>query len=603
MSFSIPIYGGGAPFFTGEFSDPRTIPYTISLDGRDYPIDLTKYRHNGLARFRNGVVTSNDVNDSLLNPEGAWWRYRFSWHQGEGQAIDELDEDSLPARYLAGRGVNPWTKYQFCLHHDTEEVLDLTAAAILMVSTGGFLYVGYGTTVKRSADLVTWSDVTGLTGTVQAMTTDGSSCYIATTTNIYAVASTLAASTVTSATAPSGGYDSIGFVGNRLIASGDNVIYEIKTSTIDAIYTHYQSAFRWTVIFAVGSRIYLGGFAGNRSELYTTTTDDTGALVLSAEASSFFAGELLHAALNYGGQVVLGTSEGIRFATLGGDATLQYGPIISAPGAVTTLAAQGRHVWFNWEDFPGAGTGTGRLALDEFVSTLQPSYASDIFTEDSSNAVVAVARFDGKTVFAVSEAGVYAEDLDAWVTTGYLDSGDITFGSVENKSISEINVRYAALADGESVTTLVTNELDTTIGTLTDSVDGSTETRLDLAGDAVDRARVRLTINGDGTSTPCVNEWRMRGYPVAPGVEEWLVPLIIHSQVVVNDSEGQILSMDPWVETAHIRELWQDQEIVLYKEGDYAFRVRIDNFQIDTVKWRDGSDYFEVDCTVRLLGI
>ena len=79
------------------------------------------------------------------------------------------------------------------------------------------------------------------------------------------------------------------------------------------------------------------------------------------------------------------------------------------------------------------------------------------------------------------------------------------------------------------------------------------------------------------------------------------MPLIIHSQVVVNDSEGQVLSMDPWAETARIRQNWQDQSIVLYKEGDYAFRVRIDTFQIDGAEWRDGSDYFELTCTVRLL--
>lgn len=89
--------------------------------------------------------------------------------------------------------------------------------------------------------------------------------------------------------------------------------------------------------------------------------------------------------------------------------------------------------------------------------------------------------------------------------------------------------------------------------------------------------------------------------PIAPPVEEWLVPLIIRSQTVGNDSEGQILSLDPWKETAHLRNLWDTGRVVLYKEGNYPFRVRIDNFQIDAGEWRDGSDWFEVTCTVRLL--
>lgn len=99
MSFSTPFYGPSYDFFDGAFGDPRAIPYTINLDGRTYPIDIDNYRHNGVTRFRNGVTTSGEVNDSLLNPEGAWWRYRFSWHLGAGQEIDELDKNSVPERY------------------------------------------------------------------------------------------------------------------------------------------------------------------------------------------------------------------------------------------------------------------------------------------------------------------------------------------------------------------------------------------------------------------------------------------------------------------------------------------------------------------------
>ena len=599
MSFSIPFYGPSYDFFDGAFGDPRNIPYTVNIDGQVYPIDIDNYRHNGVTRFRQGVSTSGEVNDQLLNSEPSWWRYRFDWSSGAGQEIDELDQDSVASRYEASRGINPWDQFQVCLHNATENVLTVAASDVHMVSTGSYMYVSDGTGVKRSADLITWNSITGLSGTVQGMCSDGTNCYIATSADVYTVASTLAASLTS--TAGTADYQHIAFVSNRLLVAQDNIIGELTPTTFDAFYTHFQSAFTWTTVFNVGSRIYVGGYAGNRSELYTLTTDDTGALIRSSEAASFFAGELLQTALSYGGSVLLGTSEGIRFAQLGGDATLTYGPLIDDFGGCEAIAAQGRFAYASVENFPGTGSGVVRLALDEFTKELLPAYATDEFTEASSDTITDVARFGSKTCFAIGADAVYATDLTAYVTTGYLDSGDITFGTVEDKSVSELRVRYDDLAANETVTALMTDRAGTTVGTKTDTIDGSGQMNLDVVGNNVDRARVRITLVGDGTTTPCLREWRMRAYPIAPGVEEWLVPLIIHSQVVVNDSEGQILSIDPWSATARIRDVWQSQDIVLYKEGDYSFRVRIDNFQIDAAEWRDGSDYFELTCTVRLL--
>ena len=602
MSFAPTFFGPSSIFFDGQFSDVAVMPYTVNLDGTDYLMDLSEYRHNGIARFREGVINSGEPNDQLYDTQGAWWRYRISWHQGADQDVADLDETGVPARFNASRGVDVWEKYQACLLNATEEVLVVVADAIFMVATGQHVYVSDGTGVKRSSDLITWNAVTGLAGTVTGMTTDGTSVYISTTTNIYTVApASLAVSTTTSATAPGGGYDKVAFVSNRLIAGGANIIYEVKAATIDAVYTHFQPAFRWTAIFNVGSRIYMGGFAGNRSELYTTSTTDVGALILAAEAASFFSGELINDALSYGGQVILATSEGVRFASLTGDGTLSYGPLLDDMGSSRCLAAQGRFVYFGWDQFPGVGCGVGRLALDEFVNTLQPAYATDVFTELDDNDIMAVARFGGRTLFAVSGAGVYATNLATYVTEGYIDSGDITFGTVEDKSLSTMRARFAKLDVGESVRVEISDEINAAVSAKTVSTLNAEELTLELQTRIVERARVRVLLRGDGTSTPCLRQWRLRAYPIAPTTEEWLVPLIIRSQVVVNDSEGQVLSMDPWVQTAHIRKLWEESTIVLYKEGDHAFRVRIDNFQIGAIEWRDGSDWMEVNCTVRLL--
>jgi hypothetical protein len=597
-----PFYGGGAPFFTGEYSLESQLPFTVTLDGRDYPIDLTEYRHNGLAKFREGVVTSSEPNDQLFNSQGAWWRYRYSWHLGAGQEIADLDADAIPFRFDDSRRVDPWNRYRICLQPATERKLAVTAAEIAMVATSQYVYVSDGTGVKRSADLTTWATVTGLTGTVNDMTTDGINCYIATSTAVYTVGSSLAASATSTAT-PTTGFDRIEFVGNRLIVADANKIGELTPTTLDDFYTHYQVSFRWTAIFQVGSRIYVGGFAGNRSELFSVTTLADGSLALSAEASTFFIGELLNAALSYGGAVILATTKGVRFATLAQDATLQYGPLIEAPGDSKCVTAEGRFAWFGWDSIESGRAGIGRMALDEFVDVAQPPYAADLSTGLDSGDVVAITRFGGKTLFAVSADGVFGPTAATYETEGWVTSGAITFGTVEDKSLSQIRLAFSELDVGESVSVEVTDRFGTVLGSQTASTDGSVEMTLDLSGEETNQALVKLTLRGDNSSTACVNQWRMRGYPVAPGTEEWLVPLIIHSDLVVNDGQGQRMSVDPWEAMERIREKWLSGQVVLYREGAHTTRVRIDNFQIATADWRDGSDWFEITCVVRLLSV
>lgn len=604
MSFTLPTFGPGLPFFTGDYALERPLPFTVTLDGRDYPVDLSKYRHNGLPKFRDGVTTSGEPSDNLFDSQGGWWRYRYSWHHGAGQDIADLEEDADVARFQASRGIDPWDKYQFCLLPATEQVLDVSASTIKMIATSSYVYVSDGTGVKRSADLTTWNAITGLSGTVNDMDTDGVNVYIATTAGVYTVASTVAASATSTAAPSKGGFDSVKFAGNRLIVSDGPDIGELGPTTLDVFYTHYQTAFRWTATFQVGARIYVGGFAGNRSELFSVTTTSLGALAISAEASSFFSGELLRAALSYGGAVILATSKGVRFATLAQDATLQYGALIEIAGNSRCVTAEGRFAWFGMEQFTDFGAGVGRLALDEFVAPLQPPYASDVFTEDFGNEeITAVVRFNGRTVFAVEGQAVYASIVDEYVEAGWLDTGEITFGTVEDKSMTALRVGYGALEAGELVRVTVADGVDVTLGTTADSTDDSVELELDLSGSEANRVKMHFELEGDGTSTPCVKYWRMRAYPIAPPVEEFLVPLIIQSNVLVNDGQGQTMSIDPWTATARIRDRWQEGTVVLYREGDHAWRVRIDNFQIDTVDWSDGSEWFEVVATVRLLTV
>lgn len=605
MSFSHSLHLPSLPFYEGAVAAIDETPTSVALGGIQYLIDLKEYRYQGIPALKDaGAVQGGEPSDQMFDTQGSWWRYRLSFHHGAGQRVADLDAEVADRfRFASSRGVDPFEKYQACLIHATAKVLDVAADDIFMATTATHVYVSDGSVVKRSADLVVWDAITGLSGTVVGITSDGTNVYIATTNDIFAVGSGLAASDFTTAT-PSTAYNNIAFVANRLLVGDGNRIAEVGTTSLTNIYTHFQTAFRWTTIFNVGSRIYLGGFSGNRSELFSATTTDAGALVLAAEAASFFAGELLRTALAYGGSVILGTSEGVRFATLGADGTLQYGPLIDAPGDTRALAAQGRFAWFGWETFPDAGSGLGRLALDTFADTLQPAYASDIFTDDVNGDIMAAARFKDRTVFAVKSEGVYASDPVDWVEAGYIEIGELYFGTVEDKSVTEARARVDPLEDGESVTIEMYNAetaelLASGTATATDDVG----VVVNAEGSAVNRMTMRITLGGDGSSEPCLRHWRVRAYPIVPGTEEWLVPLIIHSRVIVGAGEGEVASYDPWVEVERIRGYWRSRQVITYQEGDHSFRVRVDNLQVGAAKWTDGGEWFEVTCTVRLLSV
>lgn len=603
MSLTEPFFGGGILFFEGSLVALEPIPLTVNLDGIDYPIDLTQYRRNGLEALREGVVTSGEPDDQLFDSRGSWWRYRSNWVGGAGQRLVDIGDRQQADRFYASRGLDVWEETRACLHHSVEDVRSVASANAGMLVAGDFVYYWSGTTVFRSSDLSTWNEITGLAGTVNGLATDGTDVYVATGTNLYTVAPAgLAAAASTSATAPGGGYSSVAFVANRLMATGANVLYEVGASTLDAVYTHFQPAFRWTTIFAIGSRIYVGGFAGSRSELLTLQTLSDGNLAPGPEAAPLGPGELLRTGLSYGGAALLGTSLGIRFAQVAGDGNLEYGPLIDAPGDVRAIDAQGRYAWFTWANFPDGGAGVGRLDLANQVD-LQPAYATDVYTEATTGTITGVGRFNNRTLFLVANNAIYAESTTDYVTEGFIESGEVYFGTIERKAVTEIQIRFLPLVADQRVTVSVMDDQGTELGSGTVATVGARGLSVDLDGKTANYVTIRIEVEGDGTEPVCLTTWRARAYPIAPAVEQWIVPLIISSQVIVNDGMGEIQPFDVLAEVERLARRWRDKKVIGYREGPRTYRVRIDNYEMQTKDWRDSHDFFEVIMLVRLYSV
>lgn len=599
-TFSTPFRQQGFLFYTGSFSAENILPHTISLDGRTYAIDLADYRHASVETLRDQVVTSSEPSDLLFSADGVWSRYRISWHQGAGQTQDDLADDALPFRYLSSTQINVWTRNQLTLHRATSRTRTVSTATPVSCVSSSYVFVADGNNLYRSTDMVSWTTITttGI-GTIQALASDGQDLYVATTTQLVKV---VGAATTTSqfSNHVTGNIANVAFVGDRLLISKDNALEEVGSNGNTAnIETHWQSAFRWTTIFEVGSRIYAGGFAGSFSELYGFVVDSGGALVRGPDAASFATGELLRTAISIAGVVVLCSNRGVRFAQTGGDGTLTYGPVITAPGDVRCADSENNVVYTGWSNYASGRAGLASFDLSRFVGTLQPAYSADLSAVATGN-VMGVARLAGKTGFLVANDGFYVEQA-TFETTGTIRSGRLYFGTVEEKRVVDLDVSFAALTVGQSVQARVLDIDGSLVKEATMANVGQRHLRIDLDSVPLHAAQVELILTGNGTSTPTVRDWALRGYPIPPSAEQWIVPILAFSRVRLGDGMGQEMTYDNVDVMSHIRELWQSKRRIQLAFGDYVTRVRVDAFELRPTNWRDNGGWFEGVLVVKLI--
>ena len=596
---------GGYPFFLGSISGSsedattgpvtRTVPDTIRLDGYTYAIELAQMRFASQDTFRDAVLAGGNPNDSLFNAKGAWARYVYSWHHGSDQEIGDFAEEADPFRFESSDGADPWSQYELSMQRAVVSRRTVSSATPLLIRSADYVFCADGPDLYRTTDLVTWTAMTDPGGDIQAMSTDGTDLYVATTTKVgkYVGSGTTFTAFGTPVT---GNVTNVAFGANRLLVGIDNVLKEIGSGgTQTTIRTHFQPAFRWTTIFNIGSRIYVGGYAGSRSELYTLTTDSAGVLVLSNEAAPLPTGELLRTGIPYGGAALLCTSKGVRLTQISGDGTLSYGPLIEDVGDVRCATADGRFAYVGWSVYPRTGdAGVGRMALDTFVNTLQPAYASDVSAVGVTGTVTGVARLNGRTAFAVATGSVYVEEASgAYVTEANLSSGRLYYGTIEAKRLIELDVKFTPLASGEQITATVLNQDGTTVGYGVESNNNATELNVALNGTRVDWAQVVIRLEGDGTTTPQVNGWRMRAFPAPPGVVQWVVPIINHERVVINDGQGQAMAQSPVTIRDRLVALFESKKLVTYSEGDRTYRVRVEGFESQPAKWTDDGSYVQ----------
>ena len=414
----------------------------------------------------------------------------MSFHSGDG--INFYDpattDENGHYRFADSKGVNVWTKGQVTLLKDTESG-HITTGAIASngapqqhmrsikwsTFTGALLLDEYDVDkikVTDPSNPVHFIDYTAGAGVypVYAICDDGKNAYWTTnatsggTTKFTVYGKPLTGSSASTAdefkifdNSQIVSHSIIDYVKSRLVICADNKVYECATaaaSTPTLLYTNPVSDYVYTSITASGPAIYIAGYRGSQSTIEKFTLNTSGVmptLTSAVVAAEMPVGEIIHKIYYYLGYMLIGTNKGIRAAVVSDqDGSINYGPlIVETTQPCYDFAARDHYVWCA-TGVDGA-PGVIRLDLSNELETLRFAYANDVYYAGVSGHVTTACCFDGNTdptvtdrmmfatAYASSENGaVYAESASTLISSGYITTGNIRYGTLEPKNFKRL---------------------------------------------------------------------------------------------------------------------------------------------------------------------
>lgn len=577
----------------------------VRIKDRNFVLDLSRMQTRETESFRTGLDSGAVAGEQSLSAEDQWIRGQWNWEMGANQKwFDRRDSDRR--RFHNSLGVDPFTQ-------DEELILPggannrSEANIVKMVTANGYLYAlqqGGTHAVRRASSAGgAFASVTGLGSTILDITTDGETVWTCDGTDIYSFTAAGAATVFSTFNA-----FRVGFAQGRLLASDNgsiDALYEIDSAgTATLVWQNtLMPTFAWDFFAPSPVGIYAFGNAGDRSYGYLIqVADATGELVPPYQVLELPAGETLYDAQHYGGLFILGTSRGLRLATIQGNGGfLTFGPVIEIPGGVRTITTRGEDIYFGWGGHsftpPGVSAinaaGLGRARLKEFTETLVPPYSSHCMVRTGGTFVYSSAYFDGALFFDVN-GNLYNDQANPDV--GYVDSGYVEFGSVtQNKRLTGASVRHDALPSGCSVALTAEDEDAAATTLVTSSTVGATGQREPVALDPGERWRVVLTMTPSGANSPVVKRWAIEAVPKAYHSEDLMLPVMLYD-VVEADVADVNIGFDIWEEYQWLRGLAETREVVDIEIGSRVLKGYVKNVAIgpgDVEDWNGGDSHLE----------
>jgi hypothetical protein len=446
---------GGLPFF-----------YAIN-DARPYIRQTAPFRKEQF---------DNQAEPGEQSLTGWWLRSQMSFHSGTGiKFFDPATTDEVGHyRFADSKGVDVWTKGQATLlksctsgHITTGPIAsNLSVQQHLRsiqwsTSKGVLLHDEYDVDKIDSSGTVThFIDYTaGTNSPVYAICDDGVIAYWITNTatkkTVYkkALTGVAGAGDVTM-------FDEIGTISNaameyvkdRIILCADNKVYEFSgsaTAMPTPVFTHPVSTHVYTSVTASGPAIYISGYNGIQSTIQKFTLSTAGVmptLTSAVTAAELPVGEIVHRIYYYLGYMMIGTNKGIRVAAVSDqDGSVNYGPlIVETTQPCYDFAARDHYVWC--ATGVAGEPGVIRIDLSNELETLRFAYANDIYFAGITGHQTTACAFIGDTnrlAFATCNASstdgaIYIEDASTLLSSGYITTGNIRYGTLEPKNFKRL---------------------------------------------------------------------------------------------------------------------------------------------------------------------
>ena len=417
------------------------------------------------AQFRRERIDTerNPGEQSLEN--GLWIRSQASWHYGAGLSSAEpleVNSEEAAFRFYQSGGIDPWTPGQVQLLNKTASVFAQSTASgqqLLGVNTGVLLTHGVNLTYITNAGAstaVSW----GGTHTIFSLTDTGEHYLASDVVGIWkGDLPSGAGAKIYSKYYTTPTYSVVRWVKSRLMYAENQGIWELtdlapSSATLSApFYASPDANWVWSDFADGPNAIYASGYNGEKSQVYRigVTSDETGVtLAVPTVVVDMPRGETIISMYSYVGSfLVLGTSKGVRIASIQTDGSLVLGPLVfpEVEVGVDDAVGFGEYLYVTVRDQGNRGdrqTGAGlyRINLGQTLnnSALQFAHAADL---------VAPANFDGSAVsvtvaggyiwFAVDGAGVVKQQ-DQYMDSGWIETGRIRLGTLEAKAWRDLRM-------------------------------------------------------------------------------------------------------------------------------------------------------------------
>lgn len=439
---------------------------------------------------------------------GWWIRSQSSFHNGSGIVFyDPSAGETVDYRYTDSKNVNVWTKGEVTLlnattsGHVTTNPIESNGRSFQQLRSirwttsgttydGVLLHDGYDVDkIDSNGNETHFVDYNaGADDKVYAICDDGTTAYWVTndtgpsgklevnkkSLNLDSTSAATAMFTAAGITVINGVME---YVKERIVMCVNNSVYELSPSSASlpsAVYTHGDADHIFTSITASGPAIYISGFSGIQSNIYKFTLNTNGTMPTlnqAVTAAEMPVGEVIHKIYYYLGYMMIGTSKGIRVATVNDqDGSLAYGPlIVETDQPCYDFAARDKFVWCATS--VDGEPGVIRIDLSAQIEPLVFAWANDVYYAGVTGVETTSCAFLGETdrlAFCTEAKSQFA------VTTKARTSNVATLTTSTTHDIVVGDVIYAIGVDSTfdggpyTVTAATTNQISyTTASTAT----------------------------------------------------------------------------------------------------------------------------------------